>query len=1366
MDDIATSPPATTAPARAALAETPAKAPGKPKAGRADKAGQEAVPEAPPHRFVHLHLHSMYSLLDGGNRVTDLVKQVKQLGMHAVAVTDHGNLFGAADFYKRAKAEGVKPILGIEAYVAPDVNGRTSDRTDRTYTGVSDGGFHLVLLAENQTGWANLMKLSSDAYLNGFYFKPRMDKATLEQWSEGLIAINGHLGSSIAYHLVQHMQTGDPSHYDNAKAEALWHQKVFGPSDTGEPRFFLELQRHEEKLQQDLVEHVVRLSRDTGIPLVADNDAHFLTADDWDAHDTLCCISTGKLKSEEGRMRYPRDLFVKGPDQMVGEFEADLPEAVENSVRIADRCDVELDFDANHAPVVRPVLGPKLQKLAKSKKSRLDAATLANKFDCEHPPGSGEWLKAISAEVIVEPFKEEGEATAGAEAQEALREQCDVAMRILAEAGLVWRYGVDGVTEDIRARLDRELKILADKAISAYFLIVWDFVAEARRRGIPANARGSGVGTMTGYVLGLSNACPVRYGLLFERFTDPDRAEYPDIDVDMCQDGRAEILDYVREKYGHVAQIITFGTLKARAAIRDVGRVHDLPLPEVDKLCKLIPEQLNITLDQALEQEPDLQAACDASPEAGKVIDTARRLEGMARHAGVHAAGVIVATRPLEQIVPLYRPAGTDQTVTQWDGPTCEKVGLLKMDFLGLRTLSIIERARKLIQGDFTPEQVRNAVAREDQTLDETVDPLDLERLAYDDPRVLALFQRGETAGVFQFESGGMRNLLMAMRPDRLEDLIAANALYRPGPMELIPNYNSRKHGREPVPPQHDIVEKFTDETYGIMVYQEQVMQIVHELGGIPLRQAYALIKAISKKKHEVIDANRASFVKGADEKGLSEPDALELFDLILKFAGYGFNKSHSTGYAIVAYQTAYLKTLFPLQYMAALLTYESVNSDKVAEYLDACRDLLLPNAKRGVEVKPPDINLSDIAFSVAYDTDEAHTPSGGHIRFGLSAVKGVGEKAVLAVLQERAAEGPFKGLYDFCERVDLRAVNRSTIEALIKCGAFDELHGVDQRAALHHALDAAVRAGQRAASDRASGQNALFGAPEPGAPADDEGPGEPELPAIDPWPTAERLAYEREVLGLFVSSHPLDEHRDTIARFSTASLEDAKQLPAGAEIVVGGMLSRVRTTVTRNGRSPGQKMCMITLEDARTKMDGVCFSDTYAQHFADLEPDNVVFLACKIDRRREEPALLVQRVIPVAEGPRWLTAAVRIRLDEPPAGQALDASVLQGVRGAVQRLATQHRDGAQAPVWFDVVQQGQRVRIRTGAKVTPSAQLVEALNTLLAPGHACTGSCELHGGKRVDPARFQGAPTREQPKLERYAMHDDGGASLARLDN
>ncbi len=1027
-------------------------------------------------RFVHLHLHSQYSLLDGGNRLDRLIERVKKLGMDAVAVTDHGNLHGAVEFYTRAKDAGIKPILGIEAYVAPDVNGKTSDRTNREYTGVSDGGFHLVLLAENNTGWANLLKLSSDAFLNGFYFKPRMDKTTLPQWSAGLIAINGHLGSSIAYHLVKFHQTKDPSHWKNAVAEAKWHRETFSDTPDGQPCFFLELQHHDEQLQRDINPLTTKLAEELNIPLVCDNDAHFLTADDWDAHDTLCCISMGKVKSDTNRMLYPRDLYVKSAETMWEHFGQSHPEAFHNTRKIAGRCNVEMDFSANHAPVVR--IDTDLPGLPVDSE---EALAIVTGFASDHEIGSTAWYKAFCESIRVEPFNSETDK----DSPEDLKTQCDGALRLLTEAGMIWRYGVEGIDEVRRARLERELQVLRDKLISAYFMIVWDFVNEARRRDIPVLARGSGVGTMTGYAIGLSNACPIEFGLLFERFTDPDRTEYPDIDIDMCQDGRGDILRYVRQKYGHVAQIITFGTLKARAAIRDVGRVLDVSLGDVDKVCKLIGDGLKTTLDSAWEENADLKALCEEQPQLRGMYDTARRLEGFARHAGVHAAGVIVATQPLDNIVPLYKPpgggskksakkskstdaadAGDEVIVTQWDGPTCEKLGLLKMDFLGLRTLSIIERAKLLVRKSLTTDTIQKAVAppeppdKAPQTLAGQHDPLDLDRLATDDPRVLELFARGETAGVFQFESGGMRNLLMAMKPDKLNDLIAANALYRPGPMELIPNYNQRKHGKEQVPAVHEIVDRLTAETYGIMVYQEQVMQVLNELGDIPLRQAYGIIKAISKKKMKVINAARADFIEGSGKKGVTENQANDLFDLILKFAGYGFNKSHSTGYAIVAYQTGYLKNFFPLHYMAALLTYESISTDKVVEYMDECKQVRRPDGERGVEVRPPEINLSDVAFTVVYADGEKRTTSAGHIRFGLSAVKGVGEKAITAVIREREKNGFFKGLYDFCERVDLRSVNRATIEALIKCGAFDSLYTLEQRAALCEALDSAIKAG------------------------------------------------------------------------------------------------------------------------------------------------------------------------------------------------------------------------------------------------------------------------------------------------------------------
>ncbi len=1268
--------------------------------------------------FVHLHLHSHYSLLDGGNRIDRLIDHVKALGMSAVAITDHGNLHGTIEFYTHAKSAGIKPILGIEAYVAPDINGKSSDRRCREYTGVADGGFHLVLLAENNTGWRNLLKLSSDSFINGFYYKPRMDKTTLEEHHDGLIAINGHLGSSIAYHLGRFVQTKDEAHYRNACEEARWHQQTFACYQAGRPRFYIELQRHDIPEQDQITPHLIQLAHELDIPLVCDNDAHFLVEQDYDAHDSLCCISTGKLKSDANRLHYSPQLYVKSPKQMAELF-ADLPEAVRNTAEIADRCNVELDFNVSHAPIVK-IEKHKPRELTSHIKSLTE--------------GSTDWYKAYSSQYELLPY----DATRHKESTKKLKQQCDQALRELAEAGLTWRYGSKGVTDEHRNRLERELGILADKSISAYFLIVWDFVNEARRRGIPANARGSGVGTMVGYCLGLSNACPVRYGLLFERFTDPDRSEYPDIDIDICQDGRQAIIDYVRQKYGHVAQIITFGTLKARAAIRDVGRVLDVPLGEVDRVCKLVGDSLGMTIRKALDQEPDLQKLYQESDQYRQMLDTAMRLEGLARHAGVHAAGVVIATQPLDNIIPLYKPPGTEQIVTQWDGPAVEKVGLLKMDFLGLRTLSIIERARQLVLRSLDDITIRNTInpARVD---DPDWQPLDLDRLTYDDPKVLDLFARGETAGVFQFESGGMRNLLMAMRPDRLEDLIAANALYRPGPMELIPNYNNRKHGREAVPHVHPIVDKLTADTYGIMVYQEQVMQIANELGGIPLRAAYTLIKAISKKKSKVIDAERPKFIEGAMKHGLTAKQSEELFDLILKFAGYGFNKSHSTGYAIIAYQTAYLKTYFPLQYMAAVLTYESVNTDKVVEYIDECRHVMLPSGDRGIEVRPPAINLSDIAFTVVYDTDDAHDASHGHIRFGLSAVKGVGEKAVNTILAERRENGPFRSLFDFAERLPAGTVNRSTIEALIKCGAFDELHGSEKRAAMIESLDEVIRAGAQAASLQQS-EDFLFGEV-----AQQQRSGEPEqevfrLPDTNPWSTNEQLEYERGALGFYVSSHPLDQYHELIRRYSSCDLVQMKTLTGEYPVIAGGMLTRVRNTIVKKGKSAGRKMAMLTLDDGRSSIEAVVFSDVYDINYPLLSENKIVFLKGRIDLRREEPGIIVDRVIPVEQAVEQLTTQVRLQIQTGP-DAALENGFTEQLRHLRElfrqaSLQTQQNGGtAGGEVVFELVQNSCSVSLRlNGIRVSVNDDLVGSISHIIErAGDDIKTTCTLLGPPKIN---------------------------------
>ncbi|MCC5824389.1 MAG: DNA polymerase III subunit alpha [Phycisphaerales bacterium] len=1210
--------------------------------------------------FVHLHLHSEYSLLDGGNRVDKLVKRVKELGMHAVAVTDHGNMHAAVSFWETARRHGIKPILGVEAYVA------AGDRRDRTYTGVADGGHHLVLLAENETGWKNLLYLCSEAYLTGFYFKPRMDREILEQHSEGLIAINGHLGSELAFHLVKYEETRDKAHWDAAVDVAKWHASVFKGTEKG-PRFFVEIQHHI-GLQNSINPHLIRLARELDLPLVCDNDSHFLLESDHDAHDTLICISTGKVKNDPDRMRYPTELFVKGPQEMESIFHADEynndafgdagREAMANTVAIADRCDVPLDIGANYAPVVI-VKAPK-----KSALPRHDDPAFGGDLTA--------WFTDLCARFTLEPATDPGLK------QEELKKDCDKALRLLAEAGMVWRYGpgitahwhdeIEGTeqakhrrdacaTEEDRAgfdkwaRLNRELKILADKLISAYFLIVWDFVNWGRQRGIPANARGSGVGTMVGFVLGLSNACPVHYGLLFERFTDPDRSEYPDIDIDLCQDGRGEVINYVREKYGHVAQIITFGTLKARAGIRDVARVLEFPLGEADKLAKLVPEELNITLDKALAQEPQLKDWYDRDETVRRIIDTARTFEGQARHSSVHAAGVIVATIPLHEVVPLYKApqAADNEIVTQWDGPTCEKMGLLKMDFLGLRTLSVIERAKLLIRETLPKEEFYRAVGR---TIgDGGDDPLDLERLRYDDQRVFELFRRGDTTGVFQFESGGMRRLLTEMKPDRLEDLIAANALFRPGPMDLIPDYNRRKHGQDTVPQVHPIVDKFTAETYGVMVYQEQVMQIVHELGGIPLRSAYGLIKAISKKKEKIIAAERPKFVEGAGKQGLPKDKAEELFELILKFAGYGFNKSHSTGYAIVAYQTAYLKTFFPAHYMAAFLTYES-QAQKVSDwipYLEDCRrtrsiDPATGNTVRaGVDVLPPDVNESKSDFFVVYGKGEPRRADAGRIRFGMRAIKGAGAKAIEAIVKERDGETeprrdgvmpdakPYTSLFDFCERVPSAVVNKATIEALVKAGAFDSLHGREARAAMVATIEQAVSAGQKIAADKAAGQGALFGGgmfaeAEPAADAGDATP----LAKVEAWAEAETLRQEKETLGFYVSSHPLEEWGNWARAFTPLTVSSLKDLAQDKRVIVPAMVQSLRTIIVKNGRSAGQKMAILTVEDATGATDAVMFANVYLQFGHLFESDQPKFFMGRLDHSRGDAQIVVDRIVPI----------------------------------------------------------------------------------------------------------------------------------------
>ncbi len=923
-------------------------------------------------KFVHLHVHTHYSLLDGLVRIEDVVETSRKFEMPAVAISDHGNLFGAVEFYKAAKDAGIKPILGCEAYISP------TTRHDRSMGKIDLASYHILLLAMNLTGWKNLLKLSSRAFLEGFYYRPRIDRELLSQFSEGLICTSACLGGEIPSALL----SNQPKIARRIAGEYL---DIFGKD-----RFFIEVQNQGLEDQDRVNPHLAELAAELGVGLVGTNDVHFLRKDDKPAHEVLTCISTGKTLNSPDKLSYPPELYFKDCAQMRAAF-APWPGASDNTLRIAEMCNVEIDFKTKHLPSF-------------------------------HTPGG---------------------------------EKPGAYLRKLAVEGLAGRFDGKTPPEEYVKRLDWELQVIEDKGFSSYFLIVNDFVQFARRNSIPAAPRGSGVATLLGYAVGIADVDPLRYGLLFERFTDPQRKEAPDLDIDICQEGRGRVIQYVREKYGHVAQIITYGTLKAKAVLRDVGRVMDIPLPEVDAIAKKVPESLGTTLESAMENESDLKKMYDSDPRVRQLIDYGLRLEGLARHGGVHAAGVIIADEPLENLVPLARQSDSDDAITQWDGPTCDEVGLMKMDFLGLRTLTTIQRARELVQ----------------QRTGQDIDP---EKIPLDDPAVYKLFCDAHTEGIFQFESGGMKGVLTQMQPSRLEDLIAANAMYRPGPMELIPSYCARKNGSEKVPSIHSLVDGLLAETYGIMIYQEQVMQVLNRLGKLQLNVALTLIKAISKKKEKTIAAERPNFMAGAKENGISEDEANNLFELILKFAGYGFNKAHSTRYAIVAYQTAYFKVLYPREFMAALMTFESGDTDKIVLYMAEAH-------RMGIKIAAPDINTCDRDFTV----------DGEQVRFGLAAVKGVGDKAVGAIMAARKEAKRFTDLYHFCKHADLHAVNRATIEALIKCGAFDALGA--HRAAMSAALDHAIDLGQADAAARRSGQMNFF---------DSMGTAPPpvEFPRVEPW--------------------------------------------------------------------------------------------------------------------------------------------------------------------------------------------------------------------------------------------------------------------------
>ncbi len=1102
--------------------------------------------------FVHLHCHSHYSLLDGASSIDKLVKRAKGHGMNALALTDHGNLHGALEFYKKAKAQGINPIIGYEAYVAP---GSRFDRGGATSS--SQAAYHLTLLAQNRTGFRNLIKLASAAYLEGLYYKPRIDRQLLAEHSEGLICLSGCVSSEFSRAVLRGSDTAAAE--QEAMNIAAWFHKVFGD------RYFIEIMNNELEIQRLQLQGAVDIANRMGLPLVATSDAHYVDREDAEIQDVLLCINTGKHRTDSQRMKMEGDEFyLRSPEEMYAHFPK-LEEAVARSQAIADSVDIELNLGQRHFPTYS-----------------LPAEQTAD-----------DYLRQLCLEGLRERY-----------------------------ANQPHRFEGEELSEVVMARLDRELGVISRLGFSNYFLIVWDFVRHSREIGVPATARGSGVGAIVCYALYLSHVCPIEYDLLFERFLDENRKEAPDIDIDFCKLRRTEIIRYVKDKYGeaNVAQIGTFGTLQARAAIKDTGRALSFPLHRVNAITEMVPEEMKITIDKALQKNEELQQLYQNDPDVRELLDIARKLEGLARNIGTHAAAVVIADQPLTEYVPLGRVAGKSDIITQWSMGDVEEAGLLKMDFLGLRNLTILSKAVDIIK----------------QT---TGRDLDLLTLPLDDLPTFELLQRGETKGVFQLESGGIRDLLQRMKPDHFRDIIATNALYRPGPLEggMVDEYVAVKHGRKQAEYAHPVLEEILGETHGVMVYQEQVMRILNRLGGIELAKAYTCIKAISKKKESLIAENEERFLQGSVEQGLAQKQAKEMWEMILKFAGYGFNKSHSTAYALIAYQTAYLKAHYPLEFMAALLSGDIdgrnfKRKDSLVEHLEDC-------TRMGIDVLPPNVNLSSVDFGV----------QAGKLTFALSAIKGCGGSAAESIVTQRAAGGPFRDLFDFCERIDPGQCGRAAIESLIKAGALDSLGG--HRAALMAGLDKAIQAGAAKLKDRRSGQKSLFdcfdAAPaEASAPADIATP----LPETKVWDEKEKLANEKEVLGFYLSAHPLTPYQASLQRFCKQTTASLKTLKDRQEVVLGGMIGSIKHALTRNPK-PGKssKYANFDLEDVQGNVRCILWPDGFEQIGHLVQPDAVLLVRGAIDRRGggDEINLIVNDLIPLDEAENRFNSGLRIRLDE-----------------------------------------------------------------------------------------------------------------------
>ena len=1072
--------------------------------------------------FAHLHVHTEFSLLDGSNKIKECVSRVKELGMNSVAITDHGVMFGVIDFYRAAKAAGIKPILGCEVYVAP------GSRFDKEAVGNNDDRYyHLVLLAENETGYYNLMKIVSRGFTEGYYYKPRVDMELLEQYHEGIIALSACLAGEVQKNILRGM-------YGEAKAAACRYKDIFG-----EGNFFLELQDHGMEEQKLVNQSLLRMSQETGIELVATNDIHYTYADDVKPHDILLCIQTGKKLADEDRMRYEGgQYYIKSEEEMRKLFPY-AQEAIDNTQKIADRCNVEIVFGEKKLP----------------------------KYDVPDGFTSWEYLNKLCYE------------------------------------GLERRY--PGDDPKIRERLEYELSVIKRMGYVDYFLIVWDFIKYARDHGISVGpGRGSAAGSIVSYCLGITSIDPLRYQLLFERFLNPERVSMPDIDVDFCFERRQEVIDYVVRKYGtdRVVQIVTFGTMAARGVIRDVGRVMDLPYAFVDGIAKMIPKELNITLGKALQSSPDFKKAYDNDPQVKELIDMSMRLEGLPRHTSMHAAGVVISQKAVEEYVPLS--VGSDgSVVTQFTMTTLEELGLLKMDFLGLRTLTVIQDAVRLAEKSSGKE-------------------IDINAIDYNDKKVLDYIGSGETDGIFQLESGGMKGFMKELKPQNLEDIIAGISLYRPGPMDFIPQYIKGKNHPEAITYDCPQLEPILAPTYGCIVYQEQVMQIVRDLAGFTLGRSDLLRRAMSKKKGDVMQKERQAFVYGDEEggvpgciaNGIDEKTANKIYDEMIDFAKYAFNKSHAAAYAVVSYQTAWLKYYYPVEFMAALMTSMIDNPPKVAEYIYSCRQM-------GIEILPPDINEGVGNFSV----------QDGKIRYGLAAIKSIGRPVIESIVRERNERGKFKTLKDFIERLSGKEVNKRTIESFIKSGAFDGLGGTRKQFMIIY-VQIVDQVNQERKYSMA-GQLSLFDMVDDDQKAEFDIP----LPKVGEYEKETRLAFEKEVLGVYLTGHPMEEYEEkwrksiskTTLDFQLDKETGAAKVHDGAKEIIGGIIATLAIKYTKTNKT----MAILTLEDLLGTVEVVVFPRDYEKYKEYLQEENKVFIRGRVSEEDDAPSKLIcESVVPFSQ--------------------------------------------------------------------------------------------------------------------------------------